>query len=401
MGREKGKATNRNWIFFQITLVVAILAAFAGMQLYVRHINNSIYVGSKGVDTSKYELNLVASKAWSETFHGYEHGMQYDGTVTNYMKENVSDWEVTIQLIEGCHLDSYWNGEFTFENNQLTIKPMEHNREIDSGAHQTFGFILYAPSKNNIKDYQLMIQKHISMKDLLVYWLVIAVICIDIVVNATMLVLHFKTRMLLKRQTEFQNIVNQSFLTFSSMIDAKDAYTKGHSYRVAVYSRELARRIGLNQYEQERIYYIALLHDIGKIGIPDAILKKKGKLDADERATIEQHVKIGGDILQNFNAIPGIEDGARYHHERYDGKGYVSGLKGKDIPLYARIICVADSFDAMSSARCYRPKLSMDVIVEELKNCSGTQFDPEIVPHMLQMIDERIAPVEVTGGEIA
>ena len=145
---------------------------------------------------------------------------------------------------------------------------------------------------------------------------------------------------------------------------------------------------------------MALLHDIGKIGVPDAVLKKAGRLDVDERQMIEQHVQMGGDILKNFSAIKDIEAGARFHHEKYDGTGYVSNLVGKQIPLVARIICVADAFDAMTSMRCYRPRLPMEKVISELKECSGTQFDPDLVPYMLQMIDEGVVPVELSKEEL-
>jgi putative nucleotidyltransferase with HDIG domain len=195
-----------------------------------------------------------------------------------------------------------------------------------------------------------------------------------------------------ERQQELQAILVQSLQVFARVIDAKDPYTNGHSIRVAQYARELSRRMGLPEEEQERIYYIALLHDIGKIGIPDSILNKQGPLNAEERAVIQTHPAVGGQVLKNFTALPDIDDGARFHHERYDGKGYCDGLAGEDIPLVARIIGVADSYDAMSSDRCYRPALSREKIVEELTTCSGTQFDPEIVPYMLAMIEDGVVP---------
>lgn len=400
MKRLVSIAKNKGWIHFQLIFFLTMIISFVGMFIYIQHINDSIFVGKKGVSTSQYELSLMPSKQWSEEFHGYEYGMQYDGTITNYMNVDMSDWLVEITLVEGCHVDDYWNGEFTFENNVLTIVPVEYNRVVEEGDKQTFGFILYAPTTNNIVDYQISIRKNVELVDLELFWILILIICIDVVVAITMLVMSYKTRMLLKKQAEFGRIINESFLTFSNMIDAKDNYTKGHSQRVAIYSREIARRMGLDKDEQRNLFYIALLHDIGKIGIPDTILKKNGKLDSDERQIIEQHVKIGGDILKDFTAIEGIEAGARYHHERYDGEGYTDGLKGDEIPLYGRIICVADAFDAMSSARCYRPKLPMDVIVEELKACSGAQFDPKIVPYMLDMIYEGIAPISISAEDL-
>ena len=143
--------------------------------------------------------------------------------------------------------------------------------------------------------------------------------------------------------------------------------------------------------EQEHIYYVALLHDIGKIGVPDHILNKPGKLDPEEREVIQTHPKIGADILKNFTALKGIAEGAKYHHERFEGGGYCEGIAGEEIPLVARIIGVADTYDAMSSERCYRKPLSNDYIRSELEGGKGTQFDPNIVPHMLEMIKDGTA----------
>lgn len=186
----------------------------------------------------------------------------------------------------------------------------------------------------------------------------------------------------------YQKIVNQSLETFAHAIDAKDRDTNGHSIRVAEYSRELARRMGLSETEQEQIYYMGMLHDIGKIGIPDSILKKPDKLTEEEMKIIRNHPTIGGEILKDFTAIDGISEGARYHHERYDGTGYNEGLKGMDIPLYARIICVADCYDTMSSRRVYKEHKDEEYILNEFTQCSGKQFDPGIVPYMIEMIED-------------
>ena len=196
-----------------------------------------------------------------------------------------------------------------------------------------------------------------------------------------------------QQRQAYRGIVEQSLRTFANAIDAKDPYTNGHSVRVARYSREITRRMGYSENDQESVYYVALLHDIGKIGIPDSILNKTGALTPEERAVIQTHPAKGGDILRDFTALKGIADGARYHHERYDGKGYCAGLAGEEIPLMARIICVADSYDAMSSDRCYRKALPPEVIIGELEKGSGTQFDPKIVPIMIAMIREGVVPV--------
>ncbi len=225
-----------------------------------------------------------------------------------------------------------------------------------------------------------------------VFWVVLILLVALVSAGIVILATRAKTRKIRERQQEYKRITEQSLRTFAKTIDAKDSYTNGHSIRVAEYSKEIAKRMGKSEEEQENIYYVALLHDIGKIGIPDNILNKPGKLTEEEREIIQRHVDIGEEILAEFTDLAGISDGVKYHHERFDGKGYCRGLAGMDIPEVARIICVADTYDAMSSDRCYRKALSNDVIYDELRNCSGTQFDPEIVPHMLNMIDEGIVP---------
>jgi len=171
-------------------------------------------------------------------------------------------------------------------------------------------------------------------------------------------------------------------------IEAKDDYTKGHSARVAKYSRMIAARMGKSEEEQDEIYKIALLHDVGKIRVPGAIINKEGKLTDEEFVFIKLHTIAGYNILRD---IPGNEQlilGARFHHERYDGKGYPNGLSGENIPEYARIIAVADSYDAMASNRSYRKALPQEVIRNEIEKGKGSQFDPVIADIMLRIIDE-------------
>lgn len=227
------------------------------------------------------------------------------------------------------------------------------------------------------------------------FWVIIAGVLLLLVAFIIWVCIRIKTLRLKHRQAEYQSIVDQALKTFANAIDAKDKYTNGHSLRVAVYSREIAKKLKLSKEEQERIYYIALMHDIGKIGIADEILNKPGKLTPEERKIIMSHPAIGGEILKDFTSLPGISEGARYHHERYDGKGYNEGLKGEEIPFFARIICVADSYDAMSSKRCYRDDLDPDTIKKELVNNAGTQFDPDIVKVMLELMEEGTVPVEI------
>ena len=177
-------------------------------------------------------------------------------------------------------------------------------------------------------------------------------------------------------------------LALSKAVDAKDHYTNGHSSRVAEYAKEIAKRMGKSEKEQEEIYELGLLHDIGKIGVSEEIINKEGRLTDEEFDEIKKHTLTGWEILKTITEIPWLSKGARWHHERYDGNGYPDGLKGKEIPEEARIICLADSYDAMTSKRSYSVPKSQKEVRDEIVRCSGTQFDPDIAIYLLEMIDE-------------
>jgi len=180
---------------------------------------------------------------------------------------------------------------------------------------------------------------------------------------------------------------NETILSIANAVEARDKQTGRHSFRVAVYSMLIAVELGCDEEEIENIRQIGLLHDIGKIGVPDSILNKPSKLTKKEFEIMQRHTEIGGEILKDFTTIKNVAEGAKYHHERYDGSGYNCGLKGEEIPLTARIIGLADAFDAMTSNRVYRPAMTMDKVIEELKNGRGTQFDPELVDILLGLIN--------------
>jgi putative nucleotidyltransferase with HDIG domain len=172
--------------------------------------------------------------------------------------------------------------------------------------------------------------------------------------------------------------------SLTSAVDAKDAYTCGHSERVALLSRHLAQVIKLSEHDVERIYMAGLLHDVGKIGVPEAVLQKTGKLTAEEFEQMKKHPEIGARILHDIKQVKDILPGVMHHHERYDGKGYPSGLCAENIPLMGRIICLADCFDAMTSNRTYRKALPLEVALTEIRRCSGTQFDPGLAEAFLR-----------------
>ena len=187
--------------------------------------------------------------------------------------------------------------------------------------------------------------------------------------------------------------------TLSYTLEAKDVYTKGHSMRVAEYTKILASNMDFDEEAIEKLHFAATLHDIGKIGIPDTVLNKPGRLTDREFNIIKMHTTIGADILKNIDTIKYAGIIARHHHERYDGKGYPDGLSGEDIPLEARIVAVADTYDAMTSKRVYRRKiLSDDVIREEFNKNRGKQFDPDMVDLFLKLFDEgKLAPIGSQG----
>jgi putative nucleotidyltransferase with HDIG domain len=173
--------------------------------------------------------------------------------------------------------------------------------------------------------------------------------------------------------------------SLTSAVDAKDAYTCGHSERVALLSRHLAQQARLPEHDVERIYMAGLLHDVGKIGVPESVLQKTGRLTPEEFEAMKKHPAIGARILRDIKQIEDIIPGVLHHHERYDGKGYPAGLAGDSIPLMGRIICLADCFDAMTSNRTYRKALPLEVALTEIRRCSGTQFDPVLADAFLQI----------------
>ncbi|MBQ3162049.1 MAG: response regulator [Oscillospiraceae bacterium] len=197
-----------------------------------------------------------------------------------------------------------------------------------------------------------------------------------------------QTETLVEQQKAIKDLFVQTVTALSEAVDAKDRYTSGHSKRVAEYSRMLAARMGKTKEEQEEIYRAGLLHDIGKIRIPVEIINKAGKLNDEEYNIIKIHPVTGYHILRGISGSNLIAMATKYHHERYDGKGYPNGLEGEQIPEAARILGVADSYDAMTSNRSYRKALPQEIVRAEIEKGRGTQFDPDIADIMLQMIDE-------------
>lgn len=229
----------------------------------------------------------------------------------------------------------------------------------------------------------------ISFTSVSIVAMVVLLYCFSIMdTNKLVKIAHEKELDILrKEQKNVKLMVSQTVEALAEAIDTKDRYTNGHSRRVAKYSRMIAESIGMSEDDCDKIYIIGLLHDIGKIGIPIAIINKETKLTDEEYELIKTHTIAGKRILSKINMSPDLVLGANYHHERYDGKGYPEGLVGKKIPEVARIIAVADAYDAMASKRSYRDALPQSQIRKELEKGIGTQFDPEFAAVMIDLID--------------
>ncbi|MCR4755670.1 MAG: HD domain-containing protein [Lachnospiraceae bacterium] len=330
-------------------------------------------------------VTLDHSKDWVEG--PTEYGIQYDCVIHNNTSQNLTNWSMVIRLPKSARMTDSWNVEYELDGRLLKVVGKEHNRLVEARDIQSFGFIIINDEIEDLNELVLSVEPVFHMTDYPVFWINLLFTIGIIIGIITTVIVDTRLGPMRREREKDKSIIVQTMQTFSNFIDTKDPSTKGHSTRVAHYSRELAKKLKLPPKDIELIYYIALLHDIGKVYIPDEILNKPGRLDSDERAIIETHAAKGAEILKDFTEIDGIADGARYHHEHYDGTGYPTGLSGENIPFFARIICVADSYDAMSSDRCYRPRLSKEEIIAELKKNSGTQFDPEVVGCMLKLIE--------------
>jgi len=182
---------------------------------------------------------------------------------------------------------------------------------------------------------------------------------------------------------DLQDLLMGVLHALTATIDAKDPYTCGHSNRVAIISKRLAESMGLPAQRVQQVYLAGLMHDIGKIGVPESVLCKPGRLTPEEYEAVKKHPGLGAKILGGIRQLDDVIAGILYHHERLDGRGYPRGLRGDEVPLDARIIGLADCFDAMSSDRTYRKALPLEAVINEVRNCAGTQFDPDVVTHLL------------------
>ena len=259
---------------------------------------------------------------------------------------------------------------------------------LDGGTYRFRLSILNTLTGEAQQTVTLTLIKEAALYETLWFRIVAAALAVALVAGVIVLYFRRKTKLLLKKQEENKKLIDEMTRAFAKCVDGKDAYTNGHSFRVAEYTALIARKLGKSQDEIDRIYNIALLHDIGKIGIPDSILNKPEKLTDEEYAVMKSHSQRGFEILKDITIAPELALGAAYHHERFDGRGYPAGLKGDEIPEVAQIIAVADCFDAMYSTRPYRKQLEIGYVMGEIKRVAGTQLTPRIVEAFEELLKE-------------
>lgn len=384
---------------FSFIALIILASSIVGMLVSTSYINKErevVHVLSFDWEIDNVESEEIYVYATPNLFleDDTHVGIQYNMLLVNRTKYPIKDWSVAIKFhSEDYSIKTSWNGNWILGNDKLTFKPSIDHMLVPEFSERSFGLVMYAPSVFEMNEISLSYHED---RGVLTYPIFVIFLVAAIASFVAMVALEsaaYKVKKYSEKHSAYRDLVSESLRTIANIIDTKDEYTKGHSVRVAIYSKMIAERMGLPDYEQERIYYIGLLHDIGKIGVPVSILTKPGRLSDEEFEIIKRHPAMGATIMKDFSSIPGVQNGIKYHHERFDGKGYNEKIAGYDIPLEGRIICVADSYDAMSSKRCYRKALAYDFILDELKRNSGTQFDPDIVKHMVSIVEEGYAPI--------
>ena len=268
------------------------------------------------------------------------------------------------------------------------------------GGYYTFKMTISDSMGKETNEYRIEIVKERAVYEYLWFILIIVLVLYFGFAAIVYAYVQRKTKALLQKQEEDKKLVKEIAEAFAKTIDMKDRYTNGHSQRVAEYTAMLTRELGYNDETVDKYYNIALLHDIGKIGIPAEVLNKQGKLTDDEYHKIQSHTMLGYNVLKDISIMPELSVGAESHHERPDGKGYPQGLKGDEIPKVAQIIGVADAFDAMYSKRPYRDRMNFEKVVSIIKAASGTQLTEDVVDAFMKIVERGgfRAPDDTGGG---
>ena len=288
-----------------------------------------------------------------------------------------------------------------FDSKETTVKrselvPIDYTN-LSGGEYK---FVMRIGDSEDAEEVTMQIVKVKAMYELTWFRIACAGMGLLFLLVAVMAYNRSKTRKFLKKEKEQKQLIREIVEAFAKVIDMKDKYTNGHSSRVAEYTVMLAKELGYDDDTVEKFYNIALLHDIGKVGIPPEVLNKPGKLTDEEFKTIKSHAAFGYDTLKGISIMPELAIGAGSHHERPDGRGYPKGLKGDEIPRVAQIIAVADTFDAMYSNRPYRKRMNFEKAVSIIKEVRGTQLQSDVVDAFLRLVDKGKfrAPDDFGGG---
>ena len=327
--------------------------------------------------------NDIERNCWQEENGTW--GSQYDISIYNHTDYSFVDWVLVMTIPEEGVIDSSWNASYARSLGKLTITGIDKTftKTIHSHNSVKIGYVLY--SKKLMHSSNFYLTGRFIRNPFKEIPFIIALFCAGISLIVILVSLFFYR--MIRHQAKIDNEKIDSLLKLcASFIDTRDEYTKMHSTHVGLYSKQIAKEMGYDDEFQKNIYYMGMMHDVGKVLIPKEILCKPGKLTEEEWTEMKHHTIYGADILEGFTAVSGIREAALHHHERYDGTGYPKGLKGEKIPVHARIIAVADSYDAMNTNRSYREHLSDDVITVELEKNKGIQFDPEAAEAMLRLI---------------
>ena len=319
-----------------------------------------------------------------------------DKLVNNKIKLSKNTNRLSIQFsvlsfINDKHYNVYYKLDGVDSDYRVMSSDEKYKIEYTNIKGGKYKLTIYTVDNDGTLSYNTLninIVKEKKIHEHIWFWIIMIMLGIALAVTVNFVIIHIKNVKSKQRENELKEITIESIEAIARTIDAKDSYTNGHSIRVGRYSREIARALGLPDAEIENIYYIALLHDIGKISIRIDILNKPGKLTPEEYEIMKSHTTAGGKILAGISTIPHIVEGAMYHHEKYDGTGYPKGLKGEEIPYVARIICCADSYDAMATRRTYKEPYTKDKIISEFERCKGIQFDPKIADVVIELIKE-------------
>lgn len=305
---------------------------------------------------------------------------------------------------------SLFNPEVTyylkgFEKNKTTVLRSEMEPVDYTNLHgKKYEFIMtmHDSSGGSENELRVVIEKEKSLYEKVWFWVFAAFVLAGLVIGVGLLISRRRMEKLLAKQEENRLFIREMTEAFAKVIDMKDRYTNGHSTRVAEYTEMLSRELGYDDETVERFRNIALLHDIGKIGIRPEVLNKNGKLTDEEFAEIKSHSSLGYKTLKDISIMPELATGAESHHERPDGKGYPRGLKGDEIPRVAQIIAVADTFDAMYSDRPYRKRMNFEKAVSIIKEVSGTQLTTDVVDAFLRLVEQGKFrdPEDVGGGSV-